>query len=123
VSCIRKRPAFTYDRIDEMKSLTIQRRGNMVNVKRYSCRTVALLTSIALLAGCSSNSSGNGDGADPIPTVKPPDPVLLQIASQGVGTLLDDSFMQIVNDQLKKKYPHISINYNPEVKGSTLDEL
>ncbi|TNJ62032.1 extracellular solute-binding protein [Paenibacillus hemerocallicola] len=85
------------------------------NRKRFVA-LAPLLTFAIVLAGCGGRDAGNAKE-------ERAEPVTLQLASQSVGTLLDEDFQEVVRTHLGKKYPHITINYNPETKGTTLTEL
>lgn len=78
----------------------------------------AAVCSAAALSGCGAESEPQGQGQEP-----PPAPVTLQLASQSVGTLLDETFQETLGRFLSQKHPHITVHYNPETKGTTLHEL
>jgi len=90
----------------------------MFNMKSRTFQMIAFFSAIAFLAGCNSKGTADNNPA----AEKPPEPVTLQLASQGV-VILDEEFQQVTNEFLRKKYPHITINYNPDAKGTTLDDL
>lgn len=78
-------------------------------------------TGVVLLAGC----GGTQPGTEGQPQTEAPrsEPVTLQVASQGSSALLDEEFKQVVQTHLAKKYPHITLNFNPEGAGTSLDAL
>lgn len=82
---------------------------------------ILLGTGVVLLAGCGGTQSGM-EGQPQPETVKS-EPVTLQVASQGSSTLLDEEFKEIVQTHLAKKYPHITLNFNPESAGTSIDAL
>lgn len=89
-------------------------------MKRFKVRTIALFTAAmaVVLSGC-----GGKEGSAVETKVNQPSPVTLRIASQAVGTLLDEEFQQVVRERLQAKYPHITLEYVPDAKGTTLNEL
>ncbi|MFC3769401.1 ABC transporter substrate-binding protein [Paenibacillus sp. GCM10012303] len=79
---------------------------------------------VLLLTGCSQTASEQGEpGEQQKPPPAKADPVTLQVASQGSSTVLDEEFKNVVQSFLAKKYPHITLNYNPEGAGTSLDAL
>ncbi|MBD2862362.1 ABC transporter substrate-binding protein [Paenibacillus oceani] len=79
---------------------------------------------VLLLTGCSQTVSEQGEpGEQPQPPQAKAEPVTLQVASQGSSTVLDEEFKNVVQSFLAKKYPHITLNYNPEGAGTSLDAL
>jgi multiple sugar transport system substrate-binding protein len=79
---------------------------------------------VLLLTGCSQTASEQGEpGEQPQPPPAKAEPVTLQVASQGASTVLDEEFKNVVQSFLAKKYPHITLNYNPEGAGTSLDAL
>ncbi|MDF2723622.1 MAG: extracellular solute-binding protein family 1 [Paenibacillus sp.] len=79
---------------------------------------------VMMMTGCSKSSPEQGaQGEQPkAPEVKA-SPVTLQVASQGASTVLDEEFKKVVQSFMEKKYPHITLNFNPESAGTTLDAL
>ncbi|MEF3312050.1 extracellular solute-binding protein [Paenibacillus sp. GYB004] len=89
--------------------------------KRVVSASVLAIAVLTAAAGC-----GGKEGGEQGQQVKPEvnkDPITLQLAVQGTGAVVDPEFQAIVNEHLKKKYPHITINYNPESQGTTIDAL
>lgn len=84
-----------------------------------------LIFSIALAsAGCSQASTApNGDDGAAAPPQAKADPVTLEIASSGASTVMDANFQNIVNEHVRKKYPHLTLQYLPESGGMTVDKL
>lgn len=84
-----------------------------------------LVTSIVMaLAGCGKAATHpNADNGAAAPAQPKADPVTLDIASAGASTVLDEDFQNIVNEYVKKKYPHITLNFLPEGGETTVDKL
>ncbi|WP_158606406.1 ABC transporter substrate-binding protein [Paenibacillus ginsengarvi] len=79
---------------------------------------------VFLFAGCSgATSEPNAQGEQPKPPPAKANPVTLQVASQGSSTVLDEEFKQVVQSFMAKKYPHITLNFNPESTATSLDAL
>jgi ABC-type glycerol-3-phosphate transport system substrate-binding protein len=73
-----------------------------------------------IVSGCSSStSSSSGDKAPE--KVSPP--VTLELSSSGSSTVVDEDFQNVVNEFIKKKYPHITVNFNPDAGNTKLDGL
>lgn len=89
-------------------------------MNRFQARTIALLTAATavVLSGCGSKQDNAAETK-----VNQSSPVTLRITGQAVGSLLDEEFQQVVGERLKAKYPHITLEYVPEAKGTTLNEL
>ncbi|MEF3303824.1 ABC transporter substrate-binding protein [Paenibacillus sp. GYB003] len=78
---------------------------------------------VVAAAGCGKTASDGGGSPEGGAAPAKAEPVTLQIASQGAGTVLDEDFQKVVGPFLAKKYPHITLQYNPEVGTTTLDAL
>ncbi|PYI50300.1 ABC transporter substrate-binding protein [Paenibacillus flagellatus] len=85
-------------------------------------RTGALLASVvllsSLLAGCGGGKEQGNAGGEAV--VKPKEPFTMKIWGGGVTPQeFDDRF----RDVLKKKFPHITVEYIQNGKGTTMPEL
>lgn len=79
---------------------------------------------VIMMTGCGRSSSEQGaQGEQPKPPAAKANPVTLQVSSQGASTVLDEEFKNVVQSFLEKKYPHITLNFNPESAGTSLDAL
>jgi multiple sugar transport system substrate-binding protein len=82
-----------------------------------------LLSASILAAGCgkSEDSAGGTKTADTKGAVKNEAPVTIKAVLD--GTNIDDDFIEQIQAQVKKQYPHITLEYIKPGKGTTLREL
>lgn len=85
----------------------------------------AVLALGMLAAGCGAQKTESGAEARTEPKTetnappKPPEPVTLKFYAH---TVLDD-FEKYINQHVKKKFPHVTLQYVKNEKGTTIEEL
>lgn len=88
----------------------------------------ALAVQIAFAAGCSGGQT-TGTSEQPeksnesVTKTNPPEPVKLKFQPVGVGYLYEDDFQLLIAEPLKKKYPHITVEYVVPGKGTMINDL
>jgi ABC-type glycerol-3-phosphate transport system substrate-binding protein len=91
-----------------------------VVVKKVLLLLPAALLGTSVLAGCGAQNEGaaNGTGTEPAKTEKPAEPLkpvtLKVLQTQGYWTEAD--FNTLITENVKKKYPHITIEFEPKTK-------
>ena len=90
--------------------------------KIMACSSL-VITSCLTAAGCSSTSPGGTAAGDKSAVEDNKAPVTLELASNASTTVVDEDFQNVVNAFIRKKYPHITVNYNPESGSTKLDAL
>ncbi|MEF3306602.1 ABC transporter substrate-binding protein [Paenibacillus sp. GYB003] len=94
--------------------------------RTFACAALAALTAFA--SGCpGGQSAGTGESpdnkSDPASKASAPEPVKLKLQPVGAGYLYEDDFQLLVAEPLKKKYPHITVEYVVPGKGTMIDDL
>ncbi|TMV46284.1 extracellular solute-binding protein [Paenibacillus mesophilus] len=94
--------------------------------RTFACAALAVLTAIA--AGCSGGqSAGTNEKSDktnePASKASSPEPVKLKLQPVGAGYLYEEDFQMMIAEPLKKKYPHITVEYVLPAKGTMIDDL
>lgn len=78
-----------------------------------------------LAAGCSSNATtgvGQESATEPDQPVKPSEPITLQVFQAG-GSISDTEFKDLIQDPVKKKFPHITMELVREKEGTMREQL
>ncbi|TNJ61387.1 extracellular solute-binding protein [Paenibacillus hemerocallicola] len=88
----------------------------------------ALALQMALAVGCSGGqTAGTSEQPDksnePASKANSPDPVKLKLQPVGAGYLYEEDFQMLIAEPLKKKYPHITVEYVVPGKGTMIDDL
>lgn len=87
----------------------------------------AMAAQMALAAGCSGGpADGAKEQADPrneSASKLAPEPVKLKLQPVGAGYLYEEDFQLLVAEPLKKKYPHITVEYILPGQGTTITDL
>lgn len=93
--------------------------------QRNTAIGAAALALALTAAGCGTDNLGNGgdNGGDTPPAAQTPpaqqEPVTLKFYAH---TVLDD-FEKYINQHVKKKFPHVTLQYIKNEKGTTIEEL
>ncbi|MDF2724792.1 MAG: extracellular solute-binding protein family 1 [Paenibacillus sp.] len=97
----------------------------MKRIGKYALAALAL--QMMLAAGCSSGQTKSGDTADKsgeaAAKTGAPEPVTLKFQPVGAAYLYPDDFQMMLVEPLKKKYPHITVEYLMPDKGSMITDL
>lgn len=99
----------------------------MKGIRTIGLAALAVLT--ALAAGCSGGQTGGtGEKSDKsnepaASQLNPPKPVNLKFQPVGVGYLYEEDFQMMIAEPLKKKYPHITVEYVVPGKGTMIEDL
>ncbi|MEF3308583.1 extracellular solute-binding protein [Paenibacillus sp. GYB004] len=89
---------------------------------------MALAAQIAFAAGCSGGQTGGTSepsekSGETVTKTNVPEPVKLKFQPVGAGYLYEDDFQLLMVEPLKKKYPHITVEYVMPGKGTMIDDL
>lgn len=101
----------------------------MVSIRKkskWAYRIIFGVAVIATIAGCSKSGSsdvGGDKGAVKEAVTKTNEPVTIKFATAG-NIFSDEEFKRYLQEPLKKKYPHITLEYiNTSTKGSEIQNL
>jgi multiple sugar transport system substrate-binding protein len=88
----------------------------------------ALALQMALAAGCSGGQTAETSEQpsktnEPASKANSPEPVKLKLQPVGAGYLYEEDFQMMIVEPLKKKYPHITVEYITPGKGTMIDDL
>lgn len=82
-----------------------------------------MFLSSVIASGCSTTSTGGQNAGDQPGTQNNASPVTLEVASSGIGATMDEEFQKVVQQFVTKKYPHITLNFNPDSGSTKIDSL
>lgn len=82
---------------------------------------LAVLLLAGALYGCSSGGGDVGGAKDEKAPEKTPDPVTLSFYQKSV--LSNEDFEKYINQFVKKKFPHVTLQFQPNVDGRKIEDL
>ncbi|GAA3413883.1 ABC transporter substrate-binding protein [Paenibacillus hodogayensis] len=93
----------------------------------HTLASAAVAALMVLAAGCtggqSASTNGQTDKQDGHTAKANPEPVKLTLQPVGAGYLYEEDFQMMVAEPLKKKYPHITVEYVMPSKGTMIEDL